>query len=285
MAAGSALLGVGSDTGGSVRLPAALCGVAGWRPLRNARIGLSGIIPLAADFDEWGLMAASAADLALVRDSLWGAPIRSAQARRVAVPMQPELTMPGLQSQVGSSFASAVERLSIAGIEVVRTAMPDFTAWRRPRMAIQMRQVLREHRNMGWWPERRHLYSEETRLNLEAAEAREDEDLEPCRQQLRALDAQVDTILDASPVLAVPTVPVVAPSVSELEQVRQKPGERHPMVGLLGLGTLPFSRAELTSLSVPIRHDQAQLPAGIQFVARDDSVLFEMAARTEATTL
>ncbi|GAA1390731.1 hypothetical protein GCM10009613_31930 [Pseudonocardia kongjuensis] len=72
VAAGHLPLTVGTDTGASVRTPAALCGVAGWKPRRGTLPG-GGVFPLAESFDTVGLLAADAASLALARAALAGA--------------------------------------------------------------------------------------------------------------------------------------------------------------------------------------------------------------------
>ncbi|MEV1292909.1 amidase [Pseudonocardia sp. NPDC049635] len=72
VAAGHLPLTVGTDTGASVRTPAALCGVAGWKPRRGVLPG-AGVFPLADSFDTVGLLAADAASLTLARSALTGA--------------------------------------------------------------------------------------------------------------------------------------------------------------------------------------------------------------------
>lgn len=273
IASGSACLAVGTDTGGSVRLPAALCGVAGFRPRRNA-IGTEGVIPLAPEFDQWGLLAASAEDLELAWSALSGrpAPGRDVVPQLVA-PAGLAATLPAVELSVAAAFEAA---LTGSGLDVSRERMPSLSEWLAPRMAIQMEQALAVHRRAGWWPSLRDRYSPEVRRNLEVAEA-QTADLHPARARLRELDGEVDRLLRGGRVIATPTVPIKAPLASEVEAMRQREGARHPIVGILASATLPFSRSGLASLTVPVWQGSDPLPASVQLVAQEESLVFAAA--------
>jgi aspartyl-tRNA(Asn)/glutamyl-tRNA(Gln) amidotransferase subunit A len=276
VASGSAVVGVGTDTGGSVRLPAALCGVAGFRPRRTPVADLSGIIALAPEFDQWGLMAASAEDLEIAWRTLSGTQKPPAQHLRIVAPLGLDRCLPMIDESVTAAFESTLSALAGSGFEIRREPLPNFVDWQPPRMAVQMSQALEVHRRAGWWPAMRDSYSDEVRRNLEVAEEK-GVDLDGARRRLGELDGRVDELLRGLTVIAVPTVPIRAPLVSDVETLAYGAGARHPIVGLLAAATLPFSRNDLASIAVPCWPEGDDLPASIQFAAPDESLVFAAA--------
>jgi aspartyl-tRNA(Asn)/glutamyl-tRNA(Gln) amidotransferase subunit A len=276
VASGSALIGIGADTGGSVRMPAALCGIAAIRPRKGTVAEMSGIIPLAPEFDQWGLMARSAADLQVAWSTVTASEEQPGADPRIVVPSNIEGCLPMIESNVATAFELAVTRLKIAGLRTSRCPFPDLTHWRPLRMVIQMQQALDVHRRAGWWPASRDRYSDEVRRNFEIAE-QQPTDLQGARRRLQELDGEIDAILEGGVVLALPTVPVVAPLVSEVETMPRGSDLRHPIIGLLAAATLPFSRPDLASMTIPWWGGSDGLPASMQLVARDESLVLGVA--------
>ncbi len=120
VADGCAAAAIGSDTGGSVRIPAALCGLVGFKPTQ-ARVPREGTVPLSTTLDSIGPLARSVADCALVDAVLAGEPpvVPEAMAPavlRLAVPQTHMLD--GLEPQVADAFARACSALSAAGARI-----------------------------------------------------------------------------------------------------------------------------------------------------------------------
>ncbi len=282
-AAGSVLLAVGTDTGGSVRLPAALCGVAGFRPShREVSIGMGGILPLAAEFDEWGLLAPGAVDLVVAYSALSdSAPARATvDELRLVVPDGLPALLHGHEAGVLRCFDVAMTRLATAGAWVTTAAVPSLADWRTPRMVVQMRQMLEAHRRAGWWPRERDRYTDEVCTNLEFAERQAAVPLDEFRTKLRELDAAIDLVLDTGWLLALPTVAVTAPKVSDVEEMARGTEARHPIVGLLGQAVLPFSRLDLATITVRCG-TTGGLPVGLQLVGTHNVAVLAAAASVE----
>lgn len=277
VAAGVSVVAVGTDTGGSVGVPAALCGVASLRPRRRTDIGMGGIIPLAPEFDQWGLMAGNAADLGLIWSSLTATTLTTGEPPQIIIPTTLKDTLPDTESQVEAAFFAAVERAYRAGYEILRKPIPDVREWHGPRMRVQLRQVLEFHRVRGWWPSAGALYSDETRANLELAERDEYRSLVPERARLAELDAMIDAHFGPPAVIVLPTTPVIAPRAADVSTMVSSPGERHPIVRLLGQATLPFARPCLTCMSVCCGFSGEGAPVGAQLVASDEAHLFAVA--------
>ena len=124
---------LGTDTLGSVRIPASYCGVVGYVPTRGC-IGMDGVVPLAPRFDRIGVLAASVADAALVAGAMSGGkqdPSRGAKPVKVGF-------LRGIESFTAPEMVAAAEEaaraLERAGCEVIDVAAPDFD-WRGARRA------------------------------------------------------------------------------------------------------------------------------------------------------
>ena len=127
MAAGLAGFTVGSDTGGSVRWPAALCGVVGYKASSSHWAG-DGVFPMSPELDSIGLFTRSAHDAALVNAALGGhalPPQPAVDALTLAVPTQH--FMDQLDEPVQRGFEAAVARLRAAGARVVTAETPEAT--------------------------------------------------------------------------------------------------------------------------------------------------------------
>jgi indoleacetamide hydrolase len=115
--------GLGTDTAGSVRIPAALCGVAGLRPstaVPSMRYPEAGIVPLASDLDTAGPLGRSVRDVALLHTAITGVPLPTAPALRgLKVGLPDPLYWAGLDSQVDRVMQEALRKLQDAGVTFV----------------------------------------------------------------------------------------------------------------------------------------------------------------------
>jgi aspartyl-tRNA(Asn)/glutamyl-tRNA(Gln) amidotransferase subunit A len=120
VALGLAVAGLGSDTGGSIRVPAALCGLVGFKNTQS-RTPLAGAFPLSHTLDTVCSMSRTVADCVLVDAVLAGAPlavpVRGAAGLRLALPGT--LMLDGLDATVARAFERALSRLSAAGAQIV----------------------------------------------------------------------------------------------------------------------------------------------------------------------
>lgn len=218
---GMAVAAIGSDTAGSVRMPAALCGLAGFKPTAS-RIPLDGSIPLATTLDSIGPLAASVADCALLDAVLAGDPPEPLQPAllaglRFAVPQT--LVQDDLQAPVQAAFASALSRLSRAGALVTEIAWPELSELGVVNGRAQGGYAVIEgyawHRRL--LAEKRELYDPIIAArfaNGAKASAADYIELGAARHDLitraRATTAAFDAVL-------MPTVPIVAPPIADLD--------------------------------------------------------------------
>ncbi|MCS7146518.1 MAG: amidase [Nitrososphaerota archaeon] len=265
VAAGLAGLALGTDTGGSVRIPAALCGVIGLKPSRGL-ISTSGVFPLSWSLDEVGILARSAWDASAALLALSKPSAPAPQRVPPPAPTRPRIGVPWslfeetVDPQVSSSFDSFIRALEGLGAEVLDVELPwvapGLNHWRTIRGA----EAAAVHRK--WLESRPHLYSEEVRENLAwgldipavnyIAAVRE-------REKFSAKAASLFTSLDA---IATPTLPITAPRISEVEAMSLKErGElRTRMLSLTFFANL----AGLPAVSIPTERRVGGLPVGSQ---------------------
>jgi aspartyl-tRNA(Asn)/glutamyl-tRNA(Gln) amidotransferase subunit A len=144
VASGEVTFALGTDTGGSVRIPAAYCGIVALKPTFG-RVPRSGVMPLSWSLDHVGPMTRSVADAGLVLGVLAGADDRDATSSRRPVPdyagTPADPARPGrvgrlrgffeddVEPSVLESFDRACDRLSAAGVEIVDVELPDARLW------------------------------------------------------------------------------------------------------------------------------------------------------------
>ena len=118
---GMAALAIGTDTGGSVRIPSALCGLTGFKPTQR-RVSRQGVLPLSASLDSVGPLAASVqccitAD-GVLSGQTWQLQSRPLAGARLACPA--EIALDDMDAHVAAAFDRALERLHSAGAHVTR---------------------------------------------------------------------------------------------------------------------------------------------------------------------
>lgn len=258
VAAGTVPLAIGTDTGGSVRIPAAFCGIAGFKPAFGS-ISTRGVFPLSTSFDHVGFLAGSADDCRVAYQALVGPVEPVPDGGRVAW-IEPQAVDPEVEATVRARFPDAPSETL------------DFAELRRVFRFIQDSEAYDVHaERVAEAPE---LYQRPTLERLRrAAET-------PGWRYVRAFRErdefarQVDGLLDRYDLLAMPTLPITAPKIGETE------GPLGPHVPTLVSLTCAWNVLGLPALSVPAG-TVGGLPVGAQLVTRRgaESLLFEAAAR------
>jgi aspartyl-tRNA(Asn)/glutamyl-tRNA(Gln) amidotransferase subunit A len=265
VATGDCQLAVGSDTAGSVRIPAALCGVAGIK-FRAGAVPMDGVVPLAPSLDSLGLLAASAADLAAAWAALTGdGPVPASSPATALVPAAEALGP--LHPAQAAALASAAARFGAREV-----SLPSFGAWSRPRGVKIRAEALAVHRAAGWWPAAADRYDGAIRAELEKAERQPATELDAACAELGALAAALRTALAPGAVLMLPTTPGPAPS-REIDD-RAAAAELTRLCG-------PVNECDLAAVSLPCGLADG-LPLGLQLVAEREEDALAAALAWEA---
>lgn len=288
LAGGQTVLAIGSDTGGSIRIPAAFCGVVGMKPTWG-RVSCEGAFPLAPSLDHPGPMARTPADAGLLLDVLAGAPPRARQPvsslSGIRVGLCPDLQLVALPEAQQRALVSAEATVQTLGAEMREVRLPDADRIVATFATIQQAEALHVHRRAGLWPERAGEYGDDVRGRLQAAEAVGLADyldaLEERRRIARhfgAALAEVDVIL--TPVAAAGPVPVRETMASAVD------GARVPLRDLVMPYTVPQDLAGLPACAVRAGFDDARLPVAVQFTGAvgADNLVLDIAAALHAAT-
>ncbi len=206
VAAGIVPLALGTDTGGSVRVPAALCGITGLK-VTHGRVPLDGVFPLAPSLDTVGPLATTVADAALMFQVLAGedpVPVSAAElpGLRLAVPF-PWTRVP-LDPVIDAAFRSALDRLADLGchVETADVAV-DYPGMLTESFGPEVAQV---HRR--WFPARRDEYGPDVGARLEGAFAVTPEQHAEAQAWRAGVRAALDGALAACDVLVTPATAV-----------------------------------------------------------------------------
>ncbi len=231
VALGQACMGLGTDTGGSVRIPAAFMGLAGFKPTQ-ARVSREGVLPLAPSLDSVGPIARTVADCRAIDAIIADEPPEPASPRsgrpRLALP--DKVVLEGLDEPVGTAFAAALRRLEAAGAEIVELAFPELEeipALNRGG-AIANAEAYAWHRRAGWLGARA-LYDPEVLARIEIGAAMTAADYLDLLAGRRSL--MLAALARTSPFDAVvfPTSPIAPPRLQDLA----RPGAFQPANALV----------------------------------------------------
>ena len=215
---GMAAATIGTDTGGSVRIPAALCGIAGFKPTAH-RVPLKGTFPLSSSLDSIGPMAPSLECCATIDGILAGQPDRKLNPFSLA---QCTLFLPtnffldGLDAEVASSFENAISRLSEAGVRIVERKLVALE--RLPALfekgGLAAAESYAHHRRL--FDRTRHLYDPRVAVRIEAGATLSAADyIDLCEKRKRFIQALAKELQGYQGILS-PTTPIIAPLISDL---------------------------------------------------------------------
>jgi aspartyl-tRNA(Asn)/glutamyl-tRNA(Gln) amidotransferase subunit A len=279
-AGGMALAGLGTDTSGSIRIPASFCGLVGLRPTPG-RIPVDGVVPLAPSYDVPGLLTRDVADLRLLLEVV--APHR--RSRRVDPhPDFARLRVGVLEQLVDIAEPYVAERVMAVARALGGDALESVRI-EGLEHAAEFHRVLQAaeaaHVHEPWFESQRERYSEGVRQRLETGRSL------PATAYLAALDARAALRRHAAgamrnvQILLAPTAPCVAPPRDQTQiEIR---GVTRPDRDVLLSCVAPTAQFRTPVVSVPIgTHDG--LPFGMQIIARpgQDELAVEVAAACES---
>jgi aspartyl-tRNA(Asn)/glutamyl-tRNA(Gln) amidotransferase subunit A len=273
-AAGLAYATMGSDTGGSIRMPAAACGCVGFMPTYG-RASLYGAVPLSWTLDHPGPLTRTVRDAAIVMQTISGAdpldrstedrPVpdwldgieRGPQGLRIGLPKQH--FWENLEPDVERLARKAIADLESAGASVREVEWPQIADYNRSFVAVMFAEASAYHAPN--FPSRRADYGAQVAslldIGLAITGVQYVEGLRFLQEQRRGA---ADAVLDGVDVLAVPSMPVAPPTIEASRNA--DPGAR------MAVFTSIFDLSGQPAISVPCGLTSAGLPASIMFAAR-----------------
>lgn len=273
-------IAIGTDTGGSVRIPSALCGVTGFKPSRQ-RVPTAGAFPLSSSLDSIGPLARNIADCAnadavMADETPWALEAAPLTGLRIGVAQGASLE--NLDGTVGKRFPAALDRLEKAGARLSNEVLPligDMTQL-LSRTSILVAEAYAVHRDRL---ARRAddidpIIVRRTLKGAEISSADYIDTLQARAALIRAMDARLTDI----DVLAMPTCPIVAPRFDEVADPKAFMARN----AMLLRNTTIVNFFDCCAVSLPLPREGG-LPVGLMLIARNgqDRRLLRIAAAVE----
>lgn len=218
VALGLAVAALGSDTGGSIRIPAALCGIVGFKPTQS-RVPLAGAFPLSRTLDTACAMTTCVADALAVDAIIADAPLAihgPAVPRKLRLAIPQTVMLDGLDRDVADAFDHALRLLADAGTTLVELPLAEFAEREQMIMAGGFAPA------EAWAVHRALLATSRNRYDPRVASRIERGQAMPAADYLDLIDARADWIarvesrLDGFDALVCPTIPMAAPEMQPL---------------------------------------------------------------------
>ena len=292
IAAGLSVASVGTDTGGSIRIPSAMCGIVGLKPTFG-RVSVFGSVPLAPSFDHIGPLAHTVGDAAILLGLLAGRdpldPTSSAHRvedfsatlrkplRKFRLGRARDYFWGNLDGEVRAATEAAVRDLEKHGATVCDVSLPHLSESPDAATNIALAETRYGHEAAGYYPAHADEYSDDVRGRVEAGGK------VTATQYLAALDlqkrlrAEFDAALQEVDAIVAPTASITAPPIGA-EHVEVN-GEQLPLrAALLGMNR-PANFTGHPAISVPCGFTREGLPIGLQLIGRsfDESTLLRIA--------
>ena len=264
---GMSIASIGTDTGGSIRIPAGVCGVVGLKP-DWGEIPVAGVVPLSRQLDHIGPLARTVTDAWLVHETLAG---RAPGATDQLVPA----TLTGLRfgllagyfdtriaPDVRAGVAAAVARLARAGAVIEPVEIPHASDIGPVYLHLVLGDAARYH--AATLEARPGDYTAPVRLRLELGRYILAEDYARALRGREVIAGEIDRALEGRAALLCPTLPVTAPTIGAAT-VPVGEGEEPVRNAMLRL-TQPFNLGRQPALSLPCGVSPSGLPVGLQLV-------------------
>jgi aspartyl-tRNA(Asn)/glutamyl-tRNA(Gln) amidotransferase subunit A len=274
VATGMGFASMGTDTGGSIRIPASLCGIVGLKPTYGL-VSVAGVVPLAETLDHAGPLARSVTDVCIMLQAVDGKYPKGARAPdfrklRKSIPRQFRLGWPKeyffdrVDPAVRRAIDAAAKTMESLGGRIDDVSLPHLSESVEPSTNIAMAEATRYHESQGYFPARAGEYGEDVRKRLEMGrEVRAVNYLNAfvvkreTEKEFQNTFAQVDAII-------APTLPIAAPRIGENEVMIG--GKKETVRSALVRMNRPANLTGDPAISVPCGFAREGLPIGMQLI-------------------
>lgn len=262
---GMALAALGTDTGGSCRIPAAFTGIVGWKPTA-CRVPLEGAVPLSSSLDSVGCLAISVDDCAIIDSVIAGElpnePIGTVEPSRLTIAVPDRVVLDKIDKDVSACFERALSVLSSHGVSVETIALPEISEI----VTLSAKGGLPAAESYAWHREllarRGDEYDPRVRVRIQRGSEQDAADYINLVKARTAVTFRLRRKIADIDALVMPTTPMVAPLLSELER-----DEDYAIQNILALRNPTIANFfDLCSISLPI-HEPDAPPVGLMLIA------------------
>lgn len=292
---------LGSDTGGSIRLPAAACGVVGMKATYG-RVSRAGAVARSWSLDHVGPLTRTVRDNARMLGILAGHDPEDSTTSEKPVPdyealleggvkgLRIGLALPNdgpapLDAQVGGAVQAAADALGRLGARITTAKLPDFTALYRAAEVMVKCEAAAMHR--PWMEKTPELYANQVRTRMEAGFfIPATHYIDALRLRTHFVKEFLDTAMGNVDAVLLPAIPFPIPTIEETDtETKGGPAVLKMVAGFTGL-TRPFNTLGLPALSVPCGFDSNGAPIGLQLIGRpfDEALLYRVGHAYQGAT-
>ncbi len=290
VASGAVFIGLGSDTGGSLRIPAALCGIVGFKPTART-VPTEGAVPLSTTLDTVGALTRSVRDAITAHEILSASKVPAGlpDLRTLKLAVAHTTMLDSLEPVVAQAFEHSLQLLRAAGAQIDDIALPEIADLGsiQSRGGFSAPEAQAWQRARGLWPERRAQYDPRVAQRIAMADTMTACDYVALHTARLDWIQRTDSALSAYDAVLSPTVPITAPPIASLapatrhgapldtQQQTQRDTEFWRVNSLLLRNTSVVNLLDGCAISLPC-HTPGQLPMGLMLwhsAMRDNSLL------------
>ncbi len=273
VAAGVCDYALGTDTGGSIRIPAAYCGIVGLKPTYGL-VPMDGVFPLSRTLDHVGPLSRTVAQAAVLLGVISGRPcvLEEVSGLRIGV-LRRQLDDPAVEPEVRARVEEGLGSLAAAGFELVDVDVPELDLADAALGSIILKEAYDVHREL--LEREGEKYGANTRWLIEEGAAIDDERYQQALADRERVLGGFARTFEHVDILAGPTVAYPAP--------HEDPPVGTPQGNVEGRFTGPYNLAGIPAVSLPCGSTVSKLPVGLQLAAAtgEDELLLSVSAAFE----
>ena len=264
----------GTDTGGSIRIPSALCGTVGLKPTFGL-VSVAGVIPLAETLDHVGPIARSVADVCILLEAVAGkypkgATVPDYRKLRKNRPLKIRLGWPKqyfferVDAELLEIFEMAARVFRSLGTRVETISLERPVESAEPSTNIALAEATRYHESQGYWPARAGDYGDDVRTRLEMGEKIRAVDYLRALEWKQGLVKEFDAAFERFDAILAPASPIAAPRIGQTEVSIN--GEKETVRSALVRVNRPANFTGHPAISIPCGFTREGLPLGLQLI-------------------
>jgi aspartyl-tRNA(Asn)/glutamyl-tRNA(Gln) amidotransferase subunit A len=273
VAAGLGFASVGTDTGGSIRIPSALCGIVGLKPTFGL-VSTAGVVPLSESLDHAGPLARSVTDVCIMLEAIAEYPkqmrrpdyrkLPKNRPRRFRLGWPEQYFFESMDDEVRSAIEAAAERFESLGARIEKVSLPHLAGSVEAGTHIGLAEATRCHESLGYFPARAAEYGEDVRNRLELGEQVRAVDYLRAQTVKRQAEASFDGAFGRVDAVLAPASPIPAPRLgeSEVNIAGRTQAIRSALVGV----SRPANVTGHPAISIPCGSTRTGLPVGLQLI-------------------
>jgi aspartyl-tRNA(Asn)/glutamyl-tRNA(Gln) amidotransferase subunit A len=274
-AAGMCFGSVGTDTGGSIRIPAALCGVVGLKPTYGL-VSMSGVIPLAPSFDHAGPLARGVVDACILLQAIAEKypdgvtrpdfrKLRRTHLRRFRLGWPKEYFFERVDPELRRAIDTAAKVFEEIGGRIQDLSLPHFADSQEPSTHMALAEATHYHQSQGFYPAQAGDYGEDVSSRLEAGTQVRAVHYLQALEVKRQVERDFELAFQRVDAILAPAVPIAAPLIGEGEVIIE--GQRETVRSALVRLNRPANLTGHPAISIPSGFTRDGLPVGMQLMA------------------